>query len=280
MLRLNGERLKKGCSLLSKKMKNIFDKYKKSFAKKEIGYVFLVDILFWVVVFLVVMGSLGYVNIKAAQLGGGASLESLNSKILSMSQEEMQSFSSQLKGLALQLAGIVVFLIAFCLLLFSYSRFYIWKLLVKGKEKYWKWNVLNLILLIFLVAYSFLAAAVRGGLLYVLDLPYKVGIIASPLIIIFFSLIFVDFLFLNYYHFSKGYKVWRTLEKAFSDIRRRFKLLSICYGYQWLTFLVISLVLVGAVRFLPEDIFSYVNLVVLLLFLAWSRVFFVDLIKD
>ncbi len=262
-------------------MNKHFKNYLNSFRlKKEYWNTLLIDVVFLGVIssVLIFFGSL--LKEKAYMISQGKTTEQLQQMLLSMDPGLAQAFLSNLKGFVITFAlGLIVILVG-GLLLYSLSRKLIWDYLLGkefNKKTYWRWNLLNLVLIVPIIIYLFAFGLVR------LVLGYGVSLFKSQIVLdVFYNLanlfllfILIVFIFLVYYNFAKEYKVWESVGKAFHLIKIKWKRIWPMFLLVLGTAVVLSLILwpVGRLFAYQTSVLMGVNIAISLLFLAWMRIY-------
>ena len=263
-------------------MNNIFRNVLSSFKNKKILPVFLIDIIFiGVVLFL----SYSYSKVvEAKYLAIGKTQEELQ-QILLAASEELVKLAPILQSflLILLLGGLLLIVVLF--ILYSFSRAKIWnKLLNKEltKKNFWKWNSLNLLLILILLVYIIPVAVVKfitGNIFNLINNPtivlYLDNIINSLL-----TLFFLGFVYLIYYNFTRKYLVWSSIGDSFNMLKSKwssfYKLL--------LVFIVVNSIL-SLIFYYPIKIYSeslviiIINFILIILVFSWFKTYFVSTLK-
>ena len=128
--------------------------YLKSFRwHKDLWKPLVIDAITLPIIILLWLGLGKILNKLAYSLSQGRSLEDLKLALLS-SPEAAQTFIASTKYFTIVLIAGTLITFILTLIIFSLSRSLIWSTKF-DKKKYWKWNGLNLILLIFPIYYIF-----------------------------------------------------------------------------------------------------------------------------
>lgn len=270
---------------MNKHFRTYLDSFK---PKKELFYIFIVDVLFWGIIFGLFSLFGQIMQGKSWLLTKGKTPEQIQQLLLTMQPEEMQAFFLQMKSfMVFFIIGLMV-LGAITLLLFSLSRGLIWNKLVERKltsKSYWKWNGLNLALIMPLLVYLLVFAIVKilFNLFIVLAITNQTFLsLASDFINIIFLLGWLVFGFLVGYSFVKEYKVWKSLGEAFGLIKLKWKNIWRMFLLALGTAMVLGLALglAGKGLIYQKELLVGLNAVVFLLFLAWMRVYAVKIMKE
>jgi len=268
-------------------MNKHFRNYLNSFKfKKEYWYSLLIDTGFLGIIGLVMFFFGSLIQRKAYLISQGRTAEQLQQMILSMQSEQMQAYLSSLKSFVLVFAlGMIIILVG-GLFLYSLSRSLIWNRLLEkkfSKKRYWKWNLLNLVLIIPIIVYLLVFGLVR------VILGYVVSLFGSQIVLnIFYSLVsliflfaLVIFVFLVYYSFAGKYKVWESIGEAFRLIKMKWKRIWPVFLLVLGTAIVVSLILwpIGRLLVYQQAVLVGINLAVSLLFIAWMRIYVFKMVK-
>lgn len=269
-------------------MRGYLKNYLKSFRlKKEHAYIFLVDVLFMGIVYLLFTSFNWYLDGKMGALSAGKGPEQIQQMMLAMGPEQLQAFMGNLTYfLVFFLVGLVL-LVGLTWSLLSLSRGLIWNKLLGRKltrKNYWRWNWLNLALIVPLVGYLMVGGAVKLVLLFVFKMISSNLVfleIANALTGLLIGLLFLVFLFSVYYSFTIKYRVWESIGEAFHLLKTRWKRIWPALLLVWLTSLVMALVLWPISKlfvYRPQILFG-INIGISLLFLSWMRVYFFRAVK-
>lgn len=269
---------------MNKHIRNYLNSFK---LKKAHLYTLLVDAGFVGVMFLVLSFFGNLIRKKAELISQGKTAEQLQEMLLSMQPGEAEAYLAGLQGFVITfIIGIIVTVVG-GLLLYSLSRKLVWSHLLGekfNKKRYWRWNLLNLALIIPLLLYFLAFGLVRLMLGYLFSL-FKSQVVLSTfynianLFLLFILLIFV---FLVYYNFNKNYKVWEGIGKAFNLMKIRWKriwpMLLLILG----TAIVLGVVFwpIGRMFIYQPNILMGINAGVSLFFLAWMRIYVFRMVKE
>ena len=225
------------------------------------------------------------VSAKSQGILQGKAPEQLQQYLLSASPEQLQSVYGSLQAFLFTSIGGIIILSLATLFLCSLARALIWNLLIKKKltkQTYWRWNLLNLALIIplvgFLVGYvvvKFVLVLIVG---FITSNPAP-GEIIAMLINIVFIVFVLNFFFLTYYGFVRRYKVWESIGQGFEELKNKFGSLYKMMSLQVITVIIISVAISlilkygGKLFLLPASTGSVVNVVMSLLIVAWIRIY-------
>ena len=271
---------------MNKHLKNYFNSFK---LKKEHRFTLLVDGLF----LLIMSVGLYLFNILITQraylISGGKSTADIKQMLLSMDPVRAQAFLATLKSFMFLFTMGSIILIVGGLFLYSFTRQRIWNYLTKHKSKYWKWNVLNLVLILPLLIYLILFGLVKlvfTSLFHSIKNLWLASFLNS-LVSLFFLMLFVIFIFLVYYNFSKTYEAWNSIGQAFGILKKKWSRI-------WPLFLFgISTSLLLSVLFWPiSKIFATYSVstaywlygifggIATFLFMVWLRIYLFRTVKE
>jgi len=266
---------------LNKHLTDYFHSFK---LKKEQWYPFLVDSVFlflftWAVVFFS-----NLITSKAYLISQGKTADQLKQMLLSMEIDKATAFLSGLKSFFLTfIIGLIVIVIG-SLLLFSLSRKLIWTYLLKKKTPYWKWNGLNLVLIIQVIIFLLIFGVLRIllGTIFTLFKSQIVLDIFYALFSLFTGIILVLYLFLVYFSFTEKYAVWNSIGQAFHLIKVKWSNLWPAFLLILATFGILSLLLWPLNYWLVsyKTLLLILNTLLTLFFLAWARVYWFHHIKE
>lgn len=254
-------------------MKNYLNSFK---LNKNFLYPLVTDIIFVAVIMLAVSLFGGYIQQQTTLLG--VNPQNMQQFISTLSAGELQQFLEQVKFLLFTLVGGAILILICSFLLFSYSRSLVWFTLTRKKQKYWKWNLLIIMLLLLLLIYTtvFLIVKLIINLLLqqLTSIPW-VFFIFNQLLTILFLVSFILFSFLVFYSFSKRYKVFSAIEKAFSIVKQKWSVLWKSFLFSVLILIVLSLI----AALIQKQFFYYAKpiyeqvfqIAIILLFVSWMR---------
>jgi hypothetical protein len=255
--------------------------YRDSFKfKKEHWRTLLIDAGFLGVMFTVISFFGNLIKKKAEMLSQGQTAEQLPQMLLNMQTVESEVFLASMQSFVITfIIGIVVILVG-GLLLYSLTRKLIWDYLLQkkfNKKTYWRWNLLNLALIIPAIFYFLAFGFINLSLGYLFAKLNSQAILSAfyGLANLFLLFILVVFIFLVYYNFAKDYKVWESVGKAFSLIKEKWNKIGTMFLFILGTAVILSLVLWPLGNLLsgkPTALFS-INAIISLFFLAWMRIY-------
>lgn len=216
----------------------------------------LVEVVFWLLLFFVLMGSKSLMDSAAASLGDASDLGSLDDvSVLQQNVAAMQKFLWSFVGLFL-LTIIVWFLF------YTVSRYVIWRIITKKKLLFRKFLLFNLVWwLVWLPLLAIILVGLRPG--------------AVPSLAIAFTLLYAYFTVLVHYSFFKFRKLGLSFGKSIVAGFSRFQRFIIPILYMFAVFVILFQLL----RFTSGWVDSLVSFIFIVLFLCWSRLYFAHMIK-
>jgi len=268
---------------MNKWLKGFFASFR---ARKNFGRSYLVDIATVLLIALLFIGFSNVLNTKAYEISNGKTTDEINALILSGNIADQEQFLTGMKNFTFYfIFGSLISLLA-VLLIFSMSRKYLWSKLTekefKAKKQFWRWTGLNIIISIFLLIYLLFYVIIRFILSYFFtslaaNISDKILSIFSSILILFF----LSFCFLIYHAFINRYKILESISVAFSLFKKNLKKTSIIVFFSTIVLVVLSFLLIPVNQhFLYQPtVLLIINLAILLLFLAWFRMYFLESLK-
>lgn len=205
---------------MNKHLKNYFNSFK---FEKEYRFTLLFDGVFLLIMVVGLYLFNLFITQKAYSISNGKSTDDIKQMLLSMDPVQAQAFLATLKSFIFVFTISSIILIVGGLFLYSFTRQKVWNYLTKHKSKYWKWNVLNLVLILPLLIYLIIFGLVRlvsTSLFQSLKNQWLASFL-NALVSLFFLMMFVIFIFLVYYEFSKKNEVWNSIGQAFEILKKR-----------------------------------------------------------
>ncbi|HLC81479.1 MAG TPA: hypothetical protein VJH68_02375 [Candidatus Nanoarchaeia archaeon] len=238
---------------------------------KDLWKPFLLDSVTILLIAYLWLGLGRWLNSKAYVLSQGRGLEELK-RVLITNPESAQAFVANLKWFLVILIGGTLAAIILTLLLFSLSQALIWPAKF-NKKRYWKWNSLNLILLLLLVPYLLLNLAAN----FMVNLAAASALIRAA-VNGFFLILFLFFLFIVYPTFASTYRIGESISHSLKLFKNKFRV----YAKAFLVVFAAGIVLSLALNFFYKKFYWLVsgwgkltsNLIFLgifLAYLAWMR---------
>ncbi|MCK4589668.1 MAG: hypothetical protein KAT77_04435 [Nanoarchaeota archaeon] len=253
--------------------------------KKNFIYIFLSNGLyvFLVVLFYELIQKL--LSWQGSNFTQGKSAEEINSFLLSATSEQLEGMLAELKiYLATIFSSYLLYLILI-IVLFSLSQALIWHLLMGkklSKKHFWKWNVFTLIMApVFLIS-LFLFLGVKFLILFLIKgINVNVFMTINQIFNLVYLLAFVYFFFILCSRLTLTNEIFISFKRTFGVIKQKFKELSISFLFAFLVAVVLSvisiLIFTGIPSLLPYLL--YVNLAVVLIFLAWLSIYLADFVN-
>lgn len=187
-----------------------------------------------------------------------------------------------------------IVLIVVFLFLFSYSRAVIWNHLLGKKvsaKTYWRWNVLNLALIIPLVLFGLLLVIVKIVFFFILNQLVKLfplfylahttavdntRLVLNYLLSFYLFLVFISIVFFIYHHFAKNYRVWNSIGAGFNQFNRNKKKIFFSLLLALIPALVLPLLtfpISTQLLYAPPWVSVVLYIILFSFYLAWLRLF-------
>ena len=264
-----------------------FQNYLHSFSlKKAFWFTFAIDLIFIVLVVLAFMAFNNYAKAKTTSIAGTADPEQFQQQLATMTPEQLLSFGEGIKSFLTVFAVGLLVLIVFTWLGYSLAAAWNWNYLTGRKFQlrtaYWRWNALQLIILLLTVGYVAIALLIKllFSLLFSLAIENANLLqFLNQLVSLLLLLLFFIFLFLIYHSFVQKYRVWESLAGGFKLFFSQARAIGIAYLFMMGTALALSLIywliylLLSRQYLFPEKTTLWIQLVLSLLFLAWLRLY-------
>lgn len=258
---------------------------------KTFAATFLIDIGYLSVIILSFVWFSLYAQQRSMELLQGRSAAELQQMMLSLSPDQMLPFLNALKWFMItSLTGLALMAIA-SVLLFSYSQARIWNYL-QGKKvtrkNYWRWNLLNLSLLVPLLLFLAVLLIVKLFVLLLLSLLPKlmpvwyvthstfmenVQLVIDGAAMFFMVVLFIITIFFIYSNFVKSYKIWDSIGAGFYTLKKQWKKVFLLALLALITAALATVILLPikkALLFYP--LYStLLNIFLAAFFLAWLR---------
>ena len=280
-------------------MNKHFQLFRDSFRFKRAFWATLgIEVIFFIIILGLFLGLGSYFSFKSAAILQGHTADDIQQLILT-SPEIATPILTQLQNYLLTaLIGIVLFfLLSF--FAFSWTQAFNWNYLLKrrlDKKHYWRWNALNLTLIIPLLAYGLCALIVK----LLTSLIFRTIITLSPnfytnhinlmdsiltllngAVSFLLVLILILFVFLVYHQFVEKYKVWLSFGEALHSFKVHRKKLWRMVLLAFAVAVILTLISLG---------FNYLNLagwflIVIksafaLFYFAWLRYYLLKLLEE
>lgn len=273
---------------MNKNIQHYLDSFKLG---KQFATTFLIDLVSLSLIIFSFLWFSSYTQQRSLQLLQGRTTAELQQMLLSLNPEQLAPFLASLKWFLLtSLMGIVLLVIG-SVFLFSYSQARIWNYL-QGKKvtrnNYWRWNVLNLSLLVPFILFFATLLVVKLVMLLLLNIPPKlmpvfylthsslmenIRLIIDGAALFYMVVLFMAIIFFIYYHFAKSYKVWDSVGAGFSTFKKQWKKVLLLVLFATVSALIATVILLPikkALIFYP--LYStLLNVLLAAFFLAWLR---------
>ncbi len=238
-------------------------------------YVVLIDTLYW---FLLVQGIVLFTSFlqgRVSSLMNGNTAEQLQQALTGLPPDQLVSFASGLRALAVYLIGGGILLLAAAFLLFSLSRAFMWNI-ISDKEfrwkDFWKWNGLLFLLLLVFFIFSFGFVFVRWVLGMIFSNPAFYPFIHF-IVLSVFTVAFLFFLFLCCFAFVRSSRVFSSFHTVFRLLSENFGRIFWSYLFALVTFVALQLAQIPfqSTFFVYPSLSLYVAFGVLFLYAGWLR---------
>ena len=259
-----------------------FQEYLHSFRfGKRFIYTLSIDALLFAIITIMFFTFSQLLKARANAISGGRSPEELKAALLTGSIENSQAFLSHVKIFALVMIFGFILVIVATLLLISLSRSMVWHHLFAqpfSRKKYWRWNLMTLLLGGFAVIFVLLYALVR--VLVNILLPLRNDTMYALMVQFLNGLFFISFLFVAgsiYYSFVQRYTVFESVGQGFSLLKLRWSKVWRVFFLVLLTGTVISFMTYYLQKtfllYQPPWLNAVIGIIILLLFLSWLRLY-------
>lgn len=223
----------------------------------------------------------------------GRSIEEIQ-QLAASGTEQLLPFLTEVRSFLLWSLAALLFLVLASFCLYSYSQAVIWNHLENKKvsrKTYWRWNALNLALLLPLAGFSIVYLIAKIFLLLVIDFIYgwfpvfyithaslmdSIRMAVTGIVGFYLILVFVLLILFIYHRFSRKYKVWEAVSSGFILLKQK--------GRKALVMLIFAAGIAEALTLLTSLLrqplmyaaplaAAIVNILIAALFLAWLRLF-------
>lgn len=242
--------------------------------KSRFLYTFIIDGLYWLIIYLIFNLLHKYFSQKAESFGGGRTAAQLKQYLVTATPEQAQTILVEMKAYFFTLIISVALFIILAFLVFSLSRALIWHLLHKKKfsfKKHFKWNLLNFILLIFTIPMFLLVIIINFIINFVIRPSVNTGLILTGIVQLVIFLAFIYLVFLIYSNFTQKHQIWSSIGSAFETITKKFKKTAFSYIFTFITFGILTVILTALTPHL--SFITNLSFIVYLLALAWLRIY-------
>jgi len=261
----------------------VIPQYLRSYRQKEFVYTFLIDFLFWGIAFSSFTYAGNLIKNMMAQFTQGKTLEEFQTLLTNLPPEQLLALAEQMKTVMYSTFFIAIFLIVGIFLLYSLSQKLIWDYLLNKKTRYWKWNSLNLAIVltgtVYLLAAGIISIILRmlfqrltvlvlGARFY--DSLEAINLLFGNIINLFFGIGFLIFVFFIYQHFAQTSKVWFSIGDAYINIKKHLKKFFTVLGLSLATIIILTFISLGIQKLIPSTVISFILSMALL---AWLRMY-------
>ncbi len=260
---------------------------------KQFTTTFLTDLATLSIIIFTFIWFSSYTQQRSLELLQGRTTAELQQMLLSLNPEQLAPFLTSLKWfLITSLVGLALLVVG-SVFLYSYSQARNWNYLHGKKvtsKNYWRWNLLNLSLLVPLLLFLATLLVVKIITMIVLNIPPKlfpvfyltysnlmenIRLIVDGTALFYLVVLFMVIIFFIYNHFVKSYQVWNSIGAGFSTFRKQWKkvlFLVLLATASALLATVILLPIKKALLFYP--LYStLLNVLLAAFFLAWLRMY-------
>lgn len=243
---------------------------------KSLLWTLLIDTATVILLVLLITSFSTLLNAQTFQITGGQDIEQVKAQLLSGTEEESKQFLSNVKSLTYTLVFGAIVLFIILLLLFAFSRAYLWHILLKKRfqlKKAWRWLSLIGVLLLCLIPTLIIYGIIRfiANLFLFNASQYTYLIVTNGITFIFF-LGYLLYAFLVFYYYTQKEDLWKTLSYATKQYPKMWKPLLLIA----ITGIFLSLFLTLIHQQFPLSNLIYLNAAISLLFLSWTRLYVVE----
>ena len=276
------------------KMRKIFRGFLDSFKlDKDFGYTFLADAVTFSLIFTAFTLFASYIQEKSVGIMQGRSIEEIQ-QLAASGTEQLLPFLTEVRSFLFWSLAALLFLVIASFCLYSYSQAVIWNHLENKKvsrKTYWRWNALNLVLLLPIAGFSIVYLIAKIFLLLAIDFIYgwfpifyvthaslmdSVRMAVTGIVGFYLILVFMLLILFIYHGFSKKYKVWEAVSSGFILLKQKGRkaliLLLFAVGTAEILTLLTSLLRQPLMYTTPLAA-AIVNIILVASFLAWLRLY-------
>ena len=277
------------------KLKNSWKRYLNSFKVKEIWQVLVVDLTFFAFFFIVFRNIKSILTSSVPKEMVGKTPEQLQGMVGTNPEKLVEIILPIQKYLLTYFLTFLIFFL-FAFLLYSLSRSLVWEVIINKRKlvflKHFKWNLLNLVLIVPLICFIIFSMIIKfvfgGTLKYLLTSSTYLQLNYQNLIkythstltgIVSFYLIFMAlcYFFFVYDKFVDKKKVFKSIIDGLNFIHNKFKEINkfiLCTLLTLIPFFLIT-ILFERIFFTYPNILLYFNGILSFIYLAWFRMYFV-----
>jgi hypothetical protein len=252
--------------------------------KSSFLYVVIYDALFWITAWILFSLFIFILDKKASAidtdaLSGFAAL----TNITAAQTQELQQLAQSMQGLFYFSIFGIIFLIAAALLLFTLTRAFIWNHLLKKKfnlKKYLRFNLLNILLAAILVIILLIIFIIRMPVMaFLVNISVNLALIVSSILFLIIFTAAAYFVSLAYINYTLTGKIFNSFDKTFKLIKNKFADISCSYLFILTAAIAVSFI-AKLIWLLPSYVQKFFNMAVVILFMAWMRIYIVNVIKQ
>ena len=273
---------------MNKTIQHYLDSFKLG---KQFAATFLIDLASLSVIIFTFIWFSSYTQQRSLELLQGRTTAELQQMMLSLSPEQLLPFVTALKWFLITSLVGLFFLLAGSFFLFSYSQArnsnYLQGKNVTSKN-YWRWNLLNLSLLVPSLLFFSALLVVKLFMMLLLNLPQKlmpvfyvthsnlmenIRLVVDGAALFYTVVLFIVLILCIYHNFVKSYKVWDSIGAGFSILKKQWKkilLLVLSATVSAMIATVILLPVKKALIFYPMYS-ALLNITLAAFFLTWLR---------
>ncbi len=270
------------------KIKLFFREYWNSLdVKKNYWLTLIADTIYFLFCFFSLTIFFQILRKKSLVFTQGRTPQQIQELLLSGELGPVETYLSAVKTYALTMSLGFIVLAVSLLLLYSLTKSLIWNYLLGSKlnkKTYWRWNWLNIFLFLALLIYLIpgaLLVFITEIIVSALTFNATVLEVVKSLITFFLIILFLTFIFLCYYSFTKKYRVFESVGQAFHLCKVHWKKLLKMLLLTLLTGAALSsiIILLSKVFLYIQPWLTVINFIISLMFLAWMRIYFLEIIK-
>ncbi|MAG60861.1 hypothetical protein CL619_03685 [archaeon] len=267
-----------------------------SFKNPKLKHVLKVDIACLIIASLLIVGFFLTVNFLSMNISQGMTGDELSADMLESSPEELEGLLLKIKFLVLFLVILGPIILIALALTYGYSRHLLIhklqehsshkSLTVKDfiKKKWvwgWLWLILLLTIIFSIIIFIYLVIKYGLVLLYVMLLP-KEQLLWEQITIFLNIIVGVYLLFTLFIieqELVKTHRAWKSISSGFSTIQKNFKRTTYAVFISFIILAIVHFVIIyPASQFLGQWWILFIQLILAVLFLSWSRIYFLQIL--
>ncbi|MBW2981349.1 hypothetical protein KY343_00585 [Candidatus Woesearchaeota archaeon] len=266
-------------SIIKEKWKLFINSFK---LKSNFIYIALYDLLFYSVMILFILFS-NILEKKSAAIDPDI-LSKLTSavNVTAAQTQELQQMAQSMQSFIYFLIFGIIFLTIAALLIYTLSRTLIWNNLLEKKfdlKKYLKFNVLNIVFAVILGIILYIILRLRMSvMLFLVDISIDFALIVSSILFLIIFTAISYFSSLLYINYTLKPEIFNSFSRTFKLIKNKFQNISYSYLFIFITAILASLI-ARIFWLVPFQIQQYSNIVIVILFAAWMRIYILNVIK-